>query len=80
MSIFIQQSKALNVFLKCNLVSAEPVALTHLCRWVIRQTLTLEGIANGKIDELTLPKPIQDFLAFREPLGSNGSVIEPVCI
>jgi len=44
-----------------------PVALTHLCRQFIRKMLTKDGIAKGKIDELALPKPIRDFLAFREP-------------
>ena len=37
-----------------------------LCRRVIRQQITKERIEQGKIEELSLPKSIKDYLAYKD--------------
>ena len=48
-----------------------------LCRRVIRQHITKDRIATGKIEELNLPKTIKDYLAYkdraRQNTGQNNS-------
>jgi len=48
-----------------------------LCRRVIRQNITKDRIAAGKIDDLNLPKTIKDYLAYkdraRQHTGQNHS-------
>lgn len=48
-----------------------------LCRRVIRQHITKDRIAAGKIEELNLPKTIKDYLAYkdraRQNTGQNNS-------
>ena len=48
-----------------------------LCRRVIRQHITKERIAAGKIEDLNLPKTIKDYLAYkdraRQHTGQNNS-------
>ena len=56
--------------------TAEPLPLMELCRRVIRQNLTKERIAEGKIDSLVLPKSIKEYLEYkdRRPLTSTSGV------
>jgi len=55
----------------------EPLPLMDLCRRVIRQHITKDRIAAGKIEELNLPKTIKDYLAYkdraRQNTGQNNS-------
>jgi hypothetical protein len=55
----------------------EPLPLMDLCRRVIRQNITKDRIAAGKIDDLNLPKTIKDYLAYkdraRQHTGQNHS-------
>merc|ERR1719479_5007 len=55
----------------------EPLPLMDLCRRVIRQHITKDRIAAGKIEELNLPKTIKDYLAYkdraRQHTGQNNS-------
>merc|ERR1711976_697011 len=44
----------------------EPLPLMDLCRRVIRQNITKEGIQQGKINDLNLPKTIKDSLAYKD--------------
>jgi len=44
----------------------EPLPLMDLCRRVIRQQITRERIEQGKIEELSLPKSIKDYLAYKD--------------
>ena len=48
-----------------------------LCRRVIRQHITKDRIAAGKIEDLNLPKTIKDYLAYkdraRQHTGQNNS-------
>jgi hypothetical protein len=46
-----------------------------LCRRVIRQNVTKNGIAEGKIDSLALPKSIKEYLEYkdRRPLSNEAS-------
>ena len=37
-----------------------------LCRRVIRQNLTKERIADGKIDSLVLPRSIKEYLEYKD--------------
>ena len=55
--------------------TAEPLPLMELCRRVIRQNLTKERIAEGKIDSLVLPKSIKEYLEYkdRRPLTSAST-------
>ena len=48
----------------------------ELCRRVIRQNLTKERIAEGKIDSLVLPKSIKEYLEYkdRRPVTNSASV------
>ena len=46
--------------------TAEPLPLMELCRRVIRQNLTKERIAEGKIDSLVLPKSIKEYLEYKD--------------
>ena len=43
-------------------LAAQPLPLMDLCRRVIRQNLTKERIADGKIDSLVLPRSIKEYL------------------
>ena len=45
----------------------------ELCRRVIRQNLTKERIAEGKIDSLVLPRSIKEYLEYkdRRPLTAS---------
>ena len=43
-------------------IAAQPLPLMDLCRRVIRQNLTKERIADGKIDSLVLPRSIKEYL------------------
>jgi hypothetical protein len=56
-------------------LSAEPLPLMDLCRRVIRQNVTKNGIAEGKIDSLALPKSIKEYLEYkdRRPLSNEAS-------
>ena len=58
-------------------IAAEPLPLMDLCRRVIRQHITKDRIAAGKIEELNLPKTIKDYLAYkdraRQHTGQNNS-------
>ena len=47
----------------------------ELCRRVIRQNLTKERIAEGKIDSLVLPKSIKEYLEYkdRRPVTSTAA-------
>ena len=38
----------------------------ELCRRVIRQNLTKDRIAEGKIDSLVLPKSIKEYLEYKD--------------
>jgi SPRY domain-containing SOCS box protein 1/4 len=55
----------------------EPLPLMDLCRRVIRQHITKDRIAAGKIEDLNLPKTIKDYLAYkdraRQHTGQNNS-------
>lgn len=55
----------------------EPLPLMDLCRRVIRQHITKDRIADGKIEDLNLPKTIKDYLAYkdraRQHTGQNNS-------
>jgi len=44
----------------------EPLPLMELCRRVIRQNLTKDRIAEGKIDSLVLPKSIKEYLEYKD--------------
>jgi len=44
----------------------EPLPLMDLCRRVIRQHITKDRIAEGKIEDLNLPKTIKDYLAYKD--------------
>lgn len=47
-------------------ISGGPLPLTELCRAVIRQAVTKQAIEAGKMAQLNLPKPIIDFLEYRD--------------
>ena len=49
-----------------NLVSAEPLPLMDLCRRVIRQQVSKPRIEQGYLDKLNLPKPIKDYLQYKD--------------
>ena len=51
--------------------AAEPLPLMDLCRRVIRQHITKDRIAAGKIEELNLPKTIKDYLAYKDRARQN---------
>jgi len=44
----------------------QPLPLMDLCRRVIRQNLTKERIADGKIDSLVLPRSIKEYLEYKD--------------
>merc|ERR1711976_485276 len=44
----------------------EPLPLMDLCRRVIRQQVSKEGIQQGKINDLNLPKTIKEYLAYKD--------------
>ena len=46
--------------------AAQPLPLMDLCRRVIRQNLTKERIAEGKIDSLVLPRSIKEYLEYKD--------------
>ena len=47
-------------------IAAQPLPLKDLCRRVIRQNLTKERIADGKIDSLVLPRSIKEYLEYKD--------------
>ena len=47
-------------------IAAQPLPLMDLCRRVIRQNLTKERIADGKIDSLVLPGSIKEYLEYKD--------------
>ena len=42
-----------------------------LCRRVIRQKISKEGIEQGKINQLNLPTTIKDYLAYKDSRQSH---------
>ncbi len=50
-----------------------------LCRRVIRQNVTKERIAQGKIETLSLPRSIKDYLEYkdRRPLQNQAATAAP---
>ena len=47
-----------------------------LCRSVIRQNLTKEGIEKGLVEELNLPGTIKDFLTYNRRKTTNPEVLK----
>jgi hypothetical protein len=45
---------------------AEPLPLMCLCRRVIRQSVGRVGVARGGLTDLGLPKPIRDYLEYKD--------------
>ena len=45
---------------------AEPLPLMDLCRRVIRQQVSKPRIEQGYLDKLNLPKPIKDYLQYKD--------------
>ena len=55
---------------------ADPLPLMSLCRSVIRQNLTKEGIEKGLVEELNLPGTIKDFLTYNRRKTTNPEVLK----
>ena len=54
------------LFLKLFSIAAEPLPLMDLCRRVIRQQVGKANIERGKLDDLSVPKAIRDYLQYKD--------------
>ena len=62
------------------LVSAEPLPLMDLCRRVIRQQVSRPRIEQGHLDRLNLPKPVKEYLQYKERRYYKNIAVSSLCL